>query len=82
MFLKSPKPAKETDMLNAKYRRELLKDCDGDEPAMPYVVLAKCVAGLAIVAGIALIGLYGAPESMPPVGASTADVNTAQAARQ
>ena len=69
-------------MLDAKYRRELLKDYR-DEPAMPYVVLAKCVAGLAIVAGIALVGLYGAPpESMPRVAGPAADVNTAQAARE
>jgi len=68
-------------MLDAKYRRELLKDYR-DEPTMPYVVLAKCVAGLAIVAGIALIGLFGPPESMPLGAGPAADVNTAQAARE
>jgi len=68
-------------MLDTKHRKELLKDY-GDEPAMPYVVLAKCAAGLAIVGGIALVGLYGSPESIPPVAGPAADVNTAQAARE
>ena len=68
-------------MIDAKHRRELLEDY-GDEPAKPYVVLAKCVAGLAIVAGIALAGLYGPPESLPLVAGPAADVNTAQAARE
>lgn len=68
-------------MLDAKHRRELLKDYR-DEPAMPYVVLAKCAAGLAIVAGIALIGVYASPESVPLGSGPRADVNTAQTARE
>jgi hypothetical protein len=51
-------------MLNRTERRKLLKDF-ADEPAMPYVVLAKCAAGLAIVVGITLVGIYAPPEASP-----------------
>jgi hypothetical protein len=51
-------------MLKAKSRRDLLKDHD-NEPAMRYVVLAKCAAGLAIVAGLGLVAIHAPPETAP-----------------
>ncbi len=55
-------------MVSQNERRKLLKEFD-HEPAAPYVLLAKCAAGLAIVAGIALIGVYAPTEVEPESGA-------------
>jgi hypothetical protein len=59
--LSDRKRAPENIMLTARERVETIRQWQ-DTPITPSVVLAKCAAGLALVAGIALSGsLYEAP---------------------
>ncbi len=68
-------------MLTPRERKDLTAQWS-DTPAEPSTTLAKCTVGLAIIAGIALVGFFTEPPAPPPMQSMSAKVGADQTARR